>query len=294
MSVRSAFPALWEAERRAGSLLLGMLAARRSAGARRARGEPRPRSVLFNFGEGMAAWPRAYARALGPERLWVGAAATALRPAFGGWQLDVRRGQETLTVQADAVVLAAPAYGSAGLLEGLDARAAAALRAIPYAPMAVVHLGYRREQVAHPLDGFGLLCPAVERRQVLGILWPSSLFPGRAPEGAVLTASFIGGARLPQLAALGDDQLTAVARAEHEAILGARGAPLLAHVTRWPRAIPQYLAGHGALLAEIERLEAAWPGLHLIGSYRDGISVEKCWRRGAGVGVWIAKDAKRS
>jgi oxygen-dependent protoporphyrinogen oxidase len=284
-SVRAAFPSLWEAERRAGSLLAGMLTAPRPAGPRRARGEPRPRSVLFNFADGMATWPRAYARALGPERVWTGAAATALRPAFGGWQADVRRGTETITVEAGAVVLATPAYVSADLLEGLDVAAAAALRAIPYAPMAVVHLGYPREQVAHPLDGFGLLCPAVERRQLLGILWPSSLFPGRAPAGAVLTTSFIGGARMPQLAARDDEQLLAIARAEHEAILGASGPPLLAHVARWPRAIPQYLAGHGVLVRELERLEAAWPGLRLIGNYRDGVSVEKCWRRGAALAL---------
>jgi oxygen-dependent protoporphyrinogen oxidase len=283
-SVRAAFPSLWEAERRAGSLLAGMLSAPRAA-PRRAKGEPRPRSVLFNFEGGMAIWPQAYARAIGPERLWTGAVASALRPARDGWQIEVRRGVETLTVEAGAVVLATPAYVSAGLLEGLDAGAAAALRAIPYAPMAVVHLGYRREQVAHPLDGFGLLCPAVERRRVLGILWPSSLFPRHAPAGAVLTASFVGGARMPQLAALDDEALVALARAEHEAILGASGSPMLAHVARWPRAIPQYLAGHGALLGELERVEAAWPGLRLIGNYRDGVSVEKCWRRGAALAL---------
>jgi oxygen-dependent protoporphyrinogen oxidase len=291
-SMRAAFPTLWGAERRAGSLLAGMLSAPRLVAPRPARGEPRPRSLLFNFGGGMASWPRAYARALGPERVWTGATATALRPAFGRWQLEVRRGAEALAVEAGAVVLATPAYVSAGLLEGLDAEAARALRAIPYAPMAVVHLGYARGQVAHPLDGFGLLCPAMERRQVLGILWPSSLFLGRAPEGAVLTASFIGGARMPQLAALDDDRLAAIARAEHEAILGASGPPRLAHVARWPQAIPQYLAGHATRLGELRRLEAAWPGLHLLGNYRDGVSVEKCWRRGAELGLGIANGAK--
>jgi protoporphyrinogen/coproporphyrinogen III oxidase len=290
-SVRAAFPSIWGAERRAGSLLAGMLSAGRPAGPRRAKGAPRSRSVLFNFSGGMESWPRAYARALGPERVWTEAPAAALRPAFSGWQVDVRRGGRTLTVDAGAVVLATPAYASADLLEGLDVQAARALRAIPYAPMAVVHLGYACGQVAHPLDGFGLLCPAVERRQVLGILWPSSLFPGRAPEGAALTASFIGGARMPQLAALDDGALVALARAEHEAILGATGAPQLAHVTRWPQAIPQYLAGHRARVSELDRLEAAWPGLHVVGNYRDGVSVERCWRRGVAVGLWIGNGA---
>lgn len=284
LSMRATFPALWGAERRAGSLLAGLLTAPRTAGSRRARGERRPRSVLFSFRGGIERWPQAYAHVLGPEQLWTDAPATALRPSFSGWQVDVRRDGATLTVDANAVILATPAYVSAELLQGLDAQAASALRGIPYASLAVVHLGYARGQVAHPLDGFGLLCPAAERRQILGILWPSSLFPDRAPDEAILTATFIGGARMPQQTALGDEELVALARAEHEALLGASGPPRLARVTRWPRAIPQYLAGHQARQRELERLEANWPGLHLLGSYRDGISVEKCWRRGVELG----------
>jgi oxygen-dependent protoporphyrinogen oxidase len=285
LSVKASFPALWGAEQRAGSLIGGMLSAPRSP---RDRAAPRPRSVLFNFKGGMASWPQAYGRALGPERLWSETRAVSLRPAAGGWCLTVERGGQAVELQARAVVLATPASSSADLIEGLDARAAAALRAIPYAPLALVHLGYAREHVAHPLDGFGLLCPAIERRQVLGILWPSSLLPDRAPQGAVLTASFVGGARLPQLASLDDQELVALAQAEHEALLGARGAPLLAHVSRWPQAIPQYVAGHEARTAELQRLEAEWPGLHLLGNYRDGVSVEKCWRRGVALASTLA------
>ncbi len=285
-SMRAAFPTLWAAEQRAGSLLVGMLTAPR--GPRRAKGEPRPRNVLFSFPEGLAAWPRAYARALGSEHVWTDAKATRLRPADGAWQLTVERGGRTSTVEADTVVLATPAYVTAGLVERLDAGAAAALRGIPYAPMAVVHLGYDRARVAHPLDGFGLLCPAVERRKVLGILWPTSLFPERAPEGAVLTTSFVGGSRMAALAALGDEALIALTRSEHEAILGASGAPRMARVTRWSQAIPQYVAGHSGRVATLGEIEARWPGLHLLGNYRGGVSVAACWRSGVALGERIA------
>lgn len=285
-SMRAAFPTLWAAEERAGSLLLGMLTAPR--GPRRAKNEPRPRNVLFNFPEGLAAWPRAYARALGSANVWTGATATALRAVGGGWQLTVARAGRTQQIEAPAVVLATPAYVAADLVGRLDRAAAVALRAIPYAPMAVVHLGYDRDQVAHPLDGFGLLCPAVERRDVLGILWPSSLFPDRAPAGAVLTTSFIGGARKAHLVAHGDEELLELARGDHEAILGARGAPRLARVTRWTRAIPQYVAGHVQRVAALEQLEAANKGLYLLGNYRGGVSVEKCWRGGVALAERIA------
>jgi oxygen-dependent protoporphyrinogen oxidase len=290
-SVRAAFPSLWAAEQRAGSLLAGMLTAPR--GSRRPQGEPRPRSLLFSFPEGLAAWPRAYARALGSDNIWASATATALRPVSGGWQLAVARGGRTQQAEAEQIVLATPAFVAAELVTRLDRAAAAALRAIPYAPLAVVHLGYERAQVAHPLDGFGLLCPALERRNVLGVLWPSSLFPDRAPAGAVLTTSFVGGARMAHLLRQGDEELLALTRAELGAMLETRGAPLLARVTRWERAIPQYSAGHLERVAILDRLEADWPGLHLLGNYRGGVSVEKCWQAGKTLAQRIAPHAVR-
>lgn len=286
-STRAAFPALWAAEQRAGSLILGMLAAprERSPGP---TGAPRRRNVLFSFGAGLAAWPRAYAHALGPERLWTGARAASVRAVDGCWHLAVERGGRRHTIEAEQLVIATPAGVAAELVADLDREAARALRAIPYAPMAVVHLGYERAQVAHPLDGFGLLCPAVERRRVLGVLWPSSLFPNRAPDGAVLTASFVGGARMPQLARLGDAELLALVRAEHEAILGVRHAPRLSQITRWEPGIPQYVAGHERGVAAIAALERRRRGLYLIGNYRGGVSVENCWRNGAALAARIA------
>ncbi len=285
-SMKAAFPTLWAAEQRAGSLLRGMLTAPRATGQKRARG------VLFNFTEGMAAWPRAYAAGLGAEAVWTDTLATGLEPLGDGWRLEVARSGRSQLLEASAVILATPAHVTAGLVEALDRAASRALRAIPYAPMAVVHLGYLREHMAHPLDGFGLLCPAVEGRRVLGILWPTSLFPDRAPEGSVLTTSFIGGARMPQLAALPDAEVLALAEEEHAAILGARGTPQLRHVTRWPQAIPQYVAGHDERLAVLERMEASWPGLYLLGNYRGGVSVEKCWRNGAALARRLVARAR--
>jgi oxygen-dependent protoporphyrinogen oxidase len=129
----------------------------------------------------------------------------------------------------------------------------------------------------------------VERRRLLGILWPSSLFPKRAPEGAVLTTSFVGGARMPGLARLDDSELLALVRAEHEALLGARGAPLLARITRWERGIPQYVAGHERITSALEEFEQRRRGLFLLGNYRGGVSVEKCWRNGAALAARIAE-----
>lgn len=280
-SVRAAFPSIWEAEQRSGSIVVGMITGRkRSTASNEKPAGKRPHSEMFSFPEGLASWPRAIAQTLGPERVWVNTPATALKPANGDWYLTVKRNGKPETLHTAQVILAAPADVVADLITDLDSVATAALHGIPYAPMAVVHTGYRREDVAHPLDGFGMLCPGRERRQILGTLWNSTLFTGRAPEGAVLMTTYVGGARYPKLPQLDDAQLVQLVTTELQALLGAQGTPLLTNVTRWARSIPQYLAGHTTRMAVLGRLESAWPGLYLVGNYRDGVSVENCWHSG--------------
>lgn len=279
ISVKAAFPTLWEAEQRAGSIIKGMLSNRKQA----APGAPKPpkmRSLTFNFPTGIAEWPQAIAAALGPRRVWCGVRATEVRPDGALWKVTVERERLPETVEARAVILALPAYAAARLVEGIDIRAAAALRAIPYAPVAVVHLGYRRDQVQHPLDGFGVLAPSSERRRFLGILWSSSLFAKRAPAGRVLTTTLMGGALAPETALQSEEELIATAIAENAAVLGASGQPELTHAVRWERAIAQYTLGHDGRIAELERLERERPGIFFIGSYRGGVGAPKCWHNG--------------
>lgn len=279
MSVKAAFPTLWQAERRAGSVVKGMLAGRERPAKGAVRG-PKMRSVTFSFQGGIATWPKAIARALGPRRVWKGARASDLFHEAGLWRLVVERGGLSETVEARAVIVATPAYVAADLVADLDELAAAALRAIPYSSMAVVNLGYRRDQVAHPLDGFGVLAPSCERRGFLGILWASSLFPPFAPAGRVLTINLMGGSLNPIRPEQTRDELVAAAIRDNEQVLGASGAPEVVNFTRWPKAIPQYNFGHDERIAAVERLEGARPGLHLLGSYRGGVGVPKCWKNG--------------
>jgi protoporphyrinogen/coproporphyrinogen III oxidase len=277
LSARASFARLWAAEQRAGSIVRGMLAGGAARKPKPARRTPRE---LFSFRAGLAAWPQALADQLGPERLWLGARAVALRQSPDGWELAVQRPGQIDPLTARHVLLAVPAQVAASLIEPYDQAAATALRGIAYPPVSIVHLGYRREAVAHPIDGFGMLCPASEGRRVLGTLWPSALFPGRAPEGAILTSSFVGGARYPDLARQSDEALIEQVHAEQQALIGAREEPMLARVMRWSQAIPQYNAGHIQRLATLEHCEARLAGLHLLGNYRDGVSVERAWQRG--------------
>lgn len=275
LSIRATFPSLWEAERRAGSILRGML-----KGGKKADGPPGPKmkSLTFNFAGGIATWPKAVARALGERRVWRGARVTDLFNEGGLWRLVVERGGRSETVEARAVVLATPAHAAADLVADLDLAASSALRAIPYSSMAVVHLGYSREQIAHPLDGFGVLAPSGEGKPFLGILWTSSLFPAFAPRGKALTTTLMGGSIRPVRPEQSQEELVATAVRENEAVIGARGKPELVHFARWSHAIPQYNFGHDERIAALERLELARPGLHFLGSYRGGVGVPKCWR----------------
>ncbi len=289
-SMRAAFPSLWEAEQSHGSIVLGMILGHKRAQIDEGRPKPaRMRSEMFTFRNGLITWPQAIAGALGSKRVWLNTPATALQPGSNDWQLTVTRNGQPETLTTSQIILATPADVAASLVERLDTTAAQVLRAIPYAPLAIVHLGYRRNDVSHPLDGFGMLCPSGEWRQILGTLWTSSLFPGRAPDNTVLLTTFVGGVRHPRMLEQDDQQLLFLVQREQQALVGACGEPLLTNVTRWKRSIPQYVAGHAQRMTVLLRLEASYPGLHLLGNYRDGVSVERCWLNGQALVERIAR-----
>jgi oxygen-dependent protoporphyrinogen oxidase len=178
------------------------------------------------------------------------------------------------------VVLAAAADRVAALVREHAQDAAAALDSIAYAPVATVASAYAASSIAHPLDGFGCLVPRKEQRRILGVLFSSTMFDGRAPAGTALLTTFIGGQRHPDLPALPEADIAALAHAEHGALLGAREAPLFQTVTRWPRAIPQYTLGHLGRVARAEAATRALPGLFLCASWRGGVSVGDCIKNG--------------
>ena len=177
-------------------------------------------------------------------------------------------------------MLATPTDTAAALVRGHASDAGAALDAIAYAPVASVASAYAAASIAHPLDGFGCLVPRKEQRQILGVLFSSSMYGGRAPAGMALLTTFVGGQRSPALAALPEGEIAALAHREHAALLGAREAPLFQAVTRWPRAIPQYTLGHLDRVARAESACRAWPGLFFNANWQGGVSVGDCIENG--------------
>ena len=163
-----------------------------------------------------------------------------------------------------------------GIWDDLDAVFADHLAAIPFAPMAVIALGFKREAVTHDLHGFGMLVPSREKRDLLGVLWTSSIFGGRAPEGHVLLRCMAGGSGNPGFMDQTDEEMTAVVLSELRPLLGLKGAPEMVKVIRHDRAIAQYVPGHLARLKELDRTAGKYPGLYLTGSSYRGISVNAC------------------
>ncbi len=271
LSTRHAFPALWELERNHGSLLRGQRAAARQR-------KSGPAAGILSFRRGLQALPDALAARLPAGSLLLHARAEALVPTAGQrWNVIWSDHAGTHTGGCDAVVAALPAPALAGLRFGtLGERPLASLDGIPHPPVASLFLGYRRADVAHPLDGFGLLVPEVERRALLGVLFSSTLFPDRAPADHVALTVLVGGTRQPELAQLPAAQLVAAVAPDLQALLGVRGAPVFQRHTFWPRAIPQYNLGHGSHLETMAAAERTYRGFYLGGQARDGISLPAC------------------
>jgi oxygen-dependent protoporphyrinogen oxidase len=268
LSARYAFPSLWEMEQKHGSLIRGSMA------------EARRRGRMISFRDGLQTLPDALAAALPPGVLSLNARLEALI-AGPQWSVVWHDGVATQTERFDKIVAALPAPALAQLRFGtLGERPLASLDAIDHPPVASLFLGYRRDQVAHALDGFGLLAPAVEKRSVLGALFSSTLFPGRAPEGHVALTVMAGGARQPEIGRLPADQLLATVERDLRELLGVSGAPVFQRHTFWPRAIPQYNLGYEVHLAAMSACERTNPGLYLGGHARDGIALPACLAAG--------------
>jgi protoporphyrinogen/coproporphyrinogen III oxidase len=271
LSLRAAFPKLAALEER-GGLVRGLLADMIEKARAGRGGGARARTRLCAPVGGVEALVRALADELG-DTLRTDTPVAAIRAGEGGGvALELRGG---VTEAADAVVLATPAYASAALVAELSPELSAVLGAIPYAPVAIVYLGYERAKVHHPLDGFGFLVAEGEPLRVLGTVFESVLWSGRAPEGRVLLRCIFGGGRDPEAATLDDEALVACARRDLGAVLGVRGEPEHAAVVRAPRGIAQYTLGHTERVRRAETL-AAERGLVLAGSGYRGVAVNGC------------------
>jgi oxygen-dependent protoporphyrinogen oxidase len=269
LSLRHALPQLQALERNQGSVvkaLVQQMKARKSA----AQTAGVTASPLISFAEGLQELVDALGRSVGAD-VRLRAPVTQLRRSPRGWTVGAAFQTPELY---DAVVYAAPSHA----LDEIDldlpgGERLSTLSSIVHPPVAVIVLGFQRQQISHPLDGFGFLIPEVERRRILGAVFSSTIFPGRAPEGSVLLTVFVGGTRDPDFVQTDPHTLTARVLDELRVLLGVSGEPTFRSVQIWPKAIPQYVLGYGRFKDIAAEIEQRNPGLVLAGTYRDGISL---------------------
>ena len=308
MSLASCFPRIAEMEQEHGSLLRAMVALQRQrrdevtegldqpdhGEGKREGGPAGPAGTLTSFENGMEQLVQALEERLG-KSLRKECVVSSLRPSENGEdakgvRIRYRHQGVEQEMAADAVVLAVPAYEAEQILMGIDPVVTDLLKGIPYAPLVVVGLGFPRDRAPGPLDGFGFLVPYREGSPVLGSLWTSSIFPGRAPPNFVFTRNMVGGWRNASSAALDEEVLEAVVLEMLEKAVGGRGRVHFRRCVRHPQAIPLYLVGHGKRLAAIEERLTRLPGIYLTGNAFRGVALNDCTREALRIARTIEKD----
>jgi len=277
LSMRWTLPRVVALERRFGSVLRGLREAKRTGA-----GSGSLRQPVVSFRGGLATLVDRLASAIADVR--TGERVDAVRRAGEGFVVESTGG----AFSTPRVVVAVASPQAACLTHPASAGKSAALAELPYAPMAVLALGFRREQVAHPLDGFGFLAAPGSGLRLLGCLFVSSLFPDRAPADHVLLTCFLGGRLAPDVVRRDEAELVAIAREDLARALGVHGEPELTIVRRWERAIPQYELGHGRFVRLVDELEAELPGLRFAGNWLEGSGVADCAERAAKVAAALA------
>ena len=270
--LRHAFPTMHKLEEEHRSLMLGGMKA-----AKRRKREGLPKTRLVSFRHGLGELTEKLAKELG-DSLRLNAKVQKISKCDEGWSVAYEEDGESREERGDRLVCALPAHRLNGLQwENLaEEDTLETLSGAPHYPVAILHHGFRREEVGHALDGFGYLVPEKENLKVLGTLFSSTLFPGRAPEGKVLLTTFVGGERQPELAKRDDDDLHELALKDLKSLLDLRGEPVFRNLVRWPKAIPLPDSGQDERLAAATRLQKANPGLILTGSHLTGVSLPAC------------------
>jgi oxygen-dependent protoporphyrinogen oxidase len=231
--------------------------------------------MFVSLVDGMDTLPRRLASvlALGSVRTSSPVRRLSRNGAISPWIVELLDGPP---LEADAVIVTTEAHSTARMIDSPDAGLALQLRGIPYASSVIVNVAYRRDQIQHPLDGFGVVVPAIEGRSILAISFSNVKFPCRAPTGTALMRVFIGGATQPELCDLDDDRIKELVNNELRELIGVSGDPLLYRIARHSRAMPQYTLGHDQRVEVIRRKLARHPRLFLTGIAFDGVGIPDC------------------
>jgi len=271
LSVNHAFPKLYALEQKYGSLIKGQI---KGAKERKKSNEVSKQSArMFSFTDGLRMLPEKLAEKLTGDVLTQATVKAINQGENNSWSVDYDTNGGSQTIEAAAVIYAGRLVELADTkFNGDHLEEFKTLGTVYHPPVSALVMGFDRSQVSHPLDGFGVLIPKVEGKNILGTLFSSTLFPNRAPEGKVLLTNFIGGTRQPENAILDQDELVKLTLKDLKDILGVSGEPEFIHHVYWKEAVPQYDVGYGRMKTIMNDLEEKWSGLFFTGNYRSGIS----------------------
>jgi oxygen-dependent protoporphyrinogen oxidase len=275
LSIVHALPKMAALERNYGSLIKGAVLGAKERRERNAPLASEPR--MFSLDGGLRVLPDTLAGRLG-DSILLNCPVDGIERVGREWRIH----SPALSESYSSIVVCTPAHRLPSLHANADlASELKSFEHVYYPPIARLALGFRRAQVAHPLDGFGVLVPRRERMSILGALFSSSMFENRAPRDHVLLTVFAGGARNPELLYHSADQIAQLALDDLRGMLGISGAPVFADVIKLGRSIPQYNVGYAAVKGLVARLETNNPGLYFAGNFCHGISVSDCIASGA-------------
>ena len=286
MSVRASFPKFVQLEEESGSLIKGMV--RKMASMRKAKkpaagatGGQKPRITMFmTLRDGLSELIETLTTRLSKmdrTSLRAGAPVNSIEKKDGRYSVTLEGGEK---IDADALVVAAPAWAASNLLNGVDPALCEKLRTIPYVSTATVSIAFRKKEVKHPLNGFGFVVPKVEKRRIMAATWTSVKFSHRAPDDSVLIRCFVGGSKNAELVDLDDAGMVTMVREELRDIMGIDAEPVLTRVFRWRKSMPQYTIGHDERVKWIDERVGENRGLYLTGSAYHGIGISDSIRYG--------------
>jgi oxygen-dependent protoporphyrinogen oxidase len=261
ISVKSAFPAVVKLEKEYGGLFKGMLAKKKK--------EAGPGGVLMSFKGGVSSFIQKLASSAQIE-IKTGLHVDKIEKQDDKYSLHVDGQQESF----DKVVLSTPAYESAQILKDIDENISQMLKSIEYSPISVVGLGYN--ELPHDLKGFGLLTTSSAKKEILGVLWDSSIFTDRAPDGKKSLRVMIGGQRNPELALKSDAELLEIAVRGVKETMGLDVVPDVSYVKRYEKGIPNYRVGHLDSMGELFEKLKEHKGLYLSANAYYGVGLNDC------------------
>ena len=269
---RYALPKLYNLEQNYGSFIRGSIAKMKEPKTAR---DKKATKKVFSAKGGLSHITEAEADYIGREHIALGASVVRVMPAEDGWLTTfTSQTGEPCKVKSRRVVTTCGAYALEELLPFISSERLQPITRLTYAPVMEVNVGmtdtYGGDYVA-----FGGLVPTVERQPVLGVLYPSACFAGRAPEGGVLFSFFIGGIKHPEMLAKSDDDIRLlVTDCLHRMLKFPQEAkPAFIDISRHEKAIPQYLADSGKRFETVKMLEQEFQGLTIAGNLRDGIGM---------------------